>query len=185
MKFIRGKYEKCLRTHENIRDYKYNENDYFLQHERNFAVILYQVVFDNDFIDEDITDLSKNEYLTIKKIASFNENDAKNLSCKDMKRYIAIKHTIEDIEKDNFVNFNLIKEEREKINYLLLRLNKDDFIEEVFSFYNIEDRNQVIVKKEDFKDYELELLLDNDFDNYFCYSDTNYDYLLIERKGEF
>lgn len=93
--------------------------------------------------------------------------------------------TIEDIEKDNFVNFNLTKEEREKINYLLLRLNKDDFIEEVFSFYNIEDRNQVIVKKEDFNDYELELLLDNDFDNYFCYSDSNYDYLLIERKGEF
>lgn len=92
MKFIKGKYEKILKQHENIREYKYNENDYFLQHERNFIVSLYQVVFDNDFIDEDITDLSKNDYLTIKKIASFNENDAKNLTCKDMKKYIGKKH---------------------------------------------------------------------------------------------
>lgn len=95
MKFIRGKYEKILKNHENIRDYKYNENDYFLQHERNFLVTLYQVVFDNDFIDEDITDLSKNDYLTIKKITSFNENDAKNLSCKEMKKYIMKKRTKE------------------------------------------------------------------------------------------
>lgn len=92
MRFITGKYEKCLRSHENIREYKYNENDYFLQHERNFIVSLYQVVFDNDFIDEDITDLSKNDYLTIKKIASFNESDAKNLTCKDMKKFIGKKH---------------------------------------------------------------------------------------------
>ena len=94
-------------------------------------------------------------------------------------------NTIEDIEKDNFITFDLTKEERQKINYLFLRLNKDDFIEEVFSFYNIDDRNQVIVKKDDFKDYELELLLDNDFYNYYCYSDSNYDYLLIERKVNF
>lgn len=93
-------------------------------------------------------------------------------------------NTIEDIENDNFVTFELTKEERKKINYLFLRLNKNDFIEEVFSFYNIEDRNQVIVKKDDFKNYELEILLDNDFDNYFCYTDSNYDYLLIERKGD-
>lgn len=92
MKFIKGKYEKCFRTHENIRDYKYNENDYFLQHESNFLVTLYQVVFNYDFINEDISELSKNEYLTVKKIATFSENEVKNLTCKDMKKYIAKKH---------------------------------------------------------------------------------------------
>lgn len=120
--------------------------------------------------------------------AIFMNEITKNITVFDMgNNYYKTKYekTIEDIEKDNFVSFDLTKQEREKINYLLLRLNKNDFIEEVFSFYNIEDRNQVIVKKEDFKDYELELLLDNDFDNYFCYSDSNYNYLLIERKGEF
>ena len=120
--------------------------------------------------------------------AIFMNEYTKNITVFDMgNNYYKTKYekTIEDIEKDNFVSFDLTKQEREKINYLLLRLNKDDFIEEVFSFYNIEDRNQVIVKKEDFKDYELEILLDNEFDNYFSYSDSNYDYLLIERKGEF
>ena len=82
MKFIKGKYEKCLRTHENIKDYKYNENDYFLQHEQNFLVTLYQVVFNND-------------YLTIKEIACFCTSEAKNLSCKEMKKYIMKKHTKE------------------------------------------------------------------------------------------
>lgn len=95
MRFIKGKYGKILMKHESIRDYSYNEHDYFLQQEKDFTVSLNQVVFNKDFLGEDIRDLSKNDYLIIKEIAVFCVSDAKNLSCKDMKKYIMKKYTKE------------------------------------------------------------------------------------------
>ena len=98
MKFIKGKYKKWLKNHETYQNYNYDIHDYFLQHEIDFSVTLYQVVFDDDYLNEDISYISKNEYLSIEKVATFNENDAKNLSCKEMKRYIMKKH-VRDLYK--------------------------------------------------------------------------------------
>lgn len=95
MKFIKGKYEKALKEHENIRDYDYNVGDYFLQKERGFIVSLNQIIFDKNWENEDLTDISINDYTEIREIAKFNQNDYKGLTCKEMKRYIMKKNTQE------------------------------------------------------------------------------------------
>lgn len=89
MKLIKGKYEKTLREHENIRDFKYNIGDYFLQKEKGFIVSLNQIVFNKDWENEDLTDISINDYTEIKEVAKFNQNDYEKLSCSDMRGMIA------------------------------------------------------------------------------------------------
>ncbi len=88
MKFIKGKYEKILRNHENVRDYNYEIGDYFLQYEDGFLVSLNQIIFNEDWKDEDLKDISIREYTEIKEIAKFNIEKAKSLTCNEMKRYI-------------------------------------------------------------------------------------------------
>ena len=89
MKLIKGKYEKALREHETIRDYEYNIGDYFLEKERGFIVSLNQIVFNEDWKDEDLTDIAIDDYTEIKEIAIFSLNDyEKNISCKYMRQLI-------------------------------------------------------------------------------------------------
>ena len=91
--------------------------------------------------------------------------------------------TITQMESHNFIKFSLTDTEKEFINYLMCKINRNDFIEELDNFYNWDNQKQFTVKKDEFHDYELEVLLENDFDNYYCYSDeSNYNYLIIEKK---
>ena len=92
--------------------------------------------------------------------------------------------TIEDMEKHNFVKFNLTEEERCHINYMMVNINRNDFIEEAFNYYDWNFDDDVAIKKDVFSDYELEVLLENDFKDYYCYEDETDDkYIIIERKG--
>ena len=92
--------------------------------------------------------------------------------------------TIEDMEKHNFVKFNLTEEERSHINYMMVYINRNDFIEEVYNFYDWNFDDDVAIKKDAFSEYELEVLLENDFKDYYCYEDETDDkYIIIERKG--
>ncbi len=88
MKLIKGKYEKALREHENIRDFEYNIGDYFLQKEKGFIVSLNQIIFNKDWENEDLKDISINDYTEIKEVAKFNQNDYEKLSCSDMRGMI-------------------------------------------------------------------------------------------------
>lgn len=91
--------------------------------------------------------------------------------------------TIEDIERHNNTKLDLTEHEKEFINYIICCINRNEFIEEINRFYNWNNEKQFTVKKDDFWDYELEVLLENDFANYYCYEDeTNYKYLIIEKK---
>ena len=93
-------------------------------------------------------------------------------------------HNIEDIEQHNNTKLDLIKYERYDINYIICKINRNEFIENINRFYNWNKENKFTIKKDDFWDYELEVLLDNDFDNYYCYEDETDDkYIIIERKG--
>ena len=93
-------------------------------------------------------------------------------------------HNIEDIERHNNTKLDLTKYERYDINYIICKINRNEFIENINHFYNWNKENKFTIKKDDFWDYELEVLLDNDFANYNCYEDeTNYKYIIIERKG--
>lgn len=92
-------------------------------------------------------------------------------------------HNIEDIERHNNTKLELTEEERQYINYIICKINRNDFIKEIDNFYNYNNEKQFTVKKDDFYDYELEVLLVNDFANYYCYNDeNNYNYLIIEKK---
>lgn len=92
-------------------------------------------------------------------------------------------NNIEDIERHNNINLDLTKYERYDINYLICKINRDEFIENINRFYNYNNEKQFTVKKDDFYEYELEVLLVNDFENYYCYNDeNNYNYLIIEKK---
>lgn len=91
--------------------------------------------------------------------------------------------TIEDMEKHNFVKFNLTEEERQHINYLMVYVNRNDFIEEVYNFYDWNFDDDIAIKKDVFNEYELEVLLYNDFKDFNCYEDeTNDKYIIIEKK---
>lgn len=90
---------------------------------------------------------------------------------------------IEDVERHNNIKLDLTEYEKNFINYVLCRINRNVFIKEIDNFYNYNNEKQFTVKKDDFYDYELEVLLENNFDNYYCYSDeNNYNYLIIEKK---
>lgn len=92
-------------------------------------------------------------------------------------------NNIEDIERHNNINLDLTKYERYDINYIICKINRDEFIENINRFYNYNNEKQFTVKKDDFYEYELEVLLVNDFENYYCYNDeNNYNYLIIEKK---
>ena len=91
--------------------------------------------------------------------------------------------TIEDMEKHNFVKFNLTEEERKHINYLMIYHNRNDFIEEVYNYYDWNFDDDVAIKKDVFNEHELEVLLENDFKDYYCYEDETDDkYIIIEKK---
>lgn len=90
MKFIKGKYEKALRENENVYDFKgLKIGDYFLQKEKDFVVSLNQIVFDKEWENEDLRDISIRDYTEIQEIAKFNQNDYEKLSCNDMRGMIA------------------------------------------------------------------------------------------------
>ena len=92
-------------------------------------------------------------------------------------------HKLEDIERHNNTKFGLAEEERLFINYIICNINRNEFIENINRFYNWNKENKFTVKKYDFYGYELEVLLENDFENYNCYEDeNNYNYLIIEKK---
>lgn len=92
-------------------------------------------------------------------------------------------NTIEDIERHNNTKLDLTKEESGFINYLICNINRNEFIENINRFYNYNNEKQFTVKKYDFYGYELEVLLENDFANYYCYNDeNNHNYLIIEKK---
>lgn len=92
-------------------------------------------------------------------------------------------HIIEDIEYHNNVKLDLTKEEKQFINYLMCNINRNEFIENINRLYNWDKQKQFKVKKDDFHDYQVEVLLENDFKDYYCYEDeTNYKYIIIEKK---
>lgn len=91
--------------------------------------------------------------------------------------------TIEEIEKHNFVNFQLTDDERKHINHLMIKHNKDRYINSIYEYYAYQNQNYVKVRKDIFEDCELYGLLENDFTYYYCYEDeTNYKYIIIEVK---
>lgn len=68
MKFIKGKYEKALRQHENIKNYKWNagEKIYYLQDMGDFTYGIYTAKYDEDeFICECVASIDQNKYKTI------------------------------------------------------------------------------------------------------------------------
>ena len=80
MKFIKGKYEKALRYHENIKDYKWNADEkiYYLQDMGNFTYGLYVAYYDED-------------ELNIEYIASINQNTYKTITSTEIKNLIKSK----------------------------------------------------------------------------------------------
>ena len=92
-------------------------------------------------------------------------------------------HNIEDIERHNNTKLDLTKYERYVINYIICNINRNELIENINRLYNWNKEKQFKVKKDDFHDYQVEVLLENDFANYYCYEDeTNYKYIIIEKK---
>ena len=67
MKFIKGKYEKALRQHEDIKNYKWDDNKvYFLQYHGDFTYGIYIGYYDEDeFICECVASIDQNKYKTI------------------------------------------------------------------------------------------------------------------------
>lgn len=92
-------------------------------------------------------------------------------------------HCIEDIEHFQHVKLDLTIEEKQCINYIMCNINRNELIENINRLYNWEKQKQFKVRKDDFHDYQVEVLLENDFANYYCYEDeTNYKYIIIEKK---
>lgn len=68
MKFIKGKYEKALRQHENIKNYKWNagEKIYYLQDMGDFTYGIYIGYYvEDEFICECVASIDQNKYKTI------------------------------------------------------------------------------------------------------------------------
>jgi len=80
MKFIKGKYEKALRQHEDIKNYKWNADEkiYYLQDMGDFAYGIYTAEYDED-------------ELNIEYIASINQNTYKTIKASEIKKIIKSK----------------------------------------------------------------------------------------------
>lgn len=92
-------------------------------------------------------------------------------------------HCIEDIEHFQHVKFDLTIEEKQFINYIMCNINRNELIENINRLYNWEKQKQFKVRKDDFHDYQVEVLLENDFKDFNCYNDeTNDKYIIIEKK---
>ena len=88
MKLIKGKYERILRSHENIENYFFNIGDYYLQDENNFTVSLNLIKLDNSYTKEDAEELGYYNCYEIKEIAKFNINDIKNIKTSELRKLI-------------------------------------------------------------------------------------------------
>ena len=93
-------------------------------------------------------------------------------------------HCIEDIEHFQHVKLDLTEHEKQFINYIICNINRNELIENINRLYNWNNERLFKVTKDDFHDYQVEVLLENDFKDYYCYEDeTNYKYIIIVKKA--
>lgn len=92
MKFIKGIYERNLRTHESIQDYDYEIGDYYLQYDypNSYLVDLCQVRYNQKYYeleDEEKADVSiyDTEFVDNEVIKTFNNDYVKNLSVSQLR----------------------------------------------------------------------------------------------------
>jgi len=74
MKLIEGKKARYLLEKENIKDYEYNNKDYFLKKDtnNNFVINLYYIKTKNDIV----------------KVTSFSKETAEKISDKELEEYL-------------------------------------------------------------------------------------------------
>ena len=88
MKLIKGKYERMLRSHENIEDYFFNIGDYYLQDEKDFTVSLNVIKLDENYTKKEVDEIGYYNCYEIKEVARFNINDIKNIPTKELKKIV-------------------------------------------------------------------------------------------------